>query len=258
MRVSSLGRRLLICPSRYAGYLASRFGRHSNTSAEHICIMKLEDFDTISDGELLPDIDSRIRRYLDRFFLCIPENDRPLRDILLQDFFEAIADEYESLIDCQRNIENINILLRFLTELSGQLNESDVWDYGCGTGLSLEVSAKLGFRITGIDRCAAMMKIASQRGMKVLSIDQLVAGHENSISKAFASYVLHLYPSERDLEVLWGAFRPGGVLVANFHKNRGISEVNDVMGKLHSSIIQLDGPAGSERHGDYFAYIKRN
>jgi ubiquinone/menaquinone biosynthesis C-methylase UbiE len=225
---------------------------------KHICIIKLEDSDAISDGELLVDLDCRVRRYLDRFYLSIPENDEPLRDILLQDFFEIIANEYESLIDCERNIENINILFHFIEEMSGPLEGSEVWDYGCGTGLSLEPAAKLGVKLTGIDRCEGMMKVGLERGMKVLSVEQLSNGYENSISKAFASYVFHFYPSERDLGILWKCFRPGGILVANFHKNRGVDEINEAMRKLRSSIIQLNGPANSERHGGYFAYIKRS
>src|SRR5689334_15964206 len=57
-----------------------------------------------------------LHRYLDRFYLLVPENDGDRRQKLLDEFFSFIARDYESLIDRDRNIDNIRNLLNFIKQ----------------------------------------------------------------------------------------------------------------------------------------------
>lgn len=198
----------------------------------------------------------KAHRYLDKFYLWTPENDSRRRQDVLDRFFELIANEYESLIDVQRNIENIRNLFEFLCELIDPIEGSIIVDYGCGTGLSIEPASGLDIELIGVDRCPTIRQIAASRGMKVWSPGELARQLNSPVHGAFASYVFHLLPHTYGLRLLWKRLKPGGVLVANFHKNQGIELVDSCLEERGGTIRQLHSPSGSERHGPYVAYLK--
>ena len=197
-----------------------------------------------------------LHRYLDRFYLLVPANDGGRRQKLLDEFFSFIARDYESLIDRDRNIDNIRNLLKFVNPYVPVPGEATIIDYGCGTGLSYIVAKEFRLNLIGLDRCPAMRAIASHRGMKVWNPGDLARQPSNSIDASLASYVFHLLPNTKELELLWARIKPGGILVANFHKDVGEDLVAHCLEPKGCSTVKLLPPHGSERHGSYFAFLK--
>jgi SAM-dependent methyltransferase len=198
----------------------------------------------------------KLHRYLDRFYLWVPENDDDQRQDLIDQLFQLIGDDYESLIDTTRNIENIRNLLLLVASQVGLSKGSTVVDYGSGTGLALKPAAELGLKLVGIERSFVMARKVTTAGMTVWSPGDLARQPKDSLPSAFASYVLHLLPHTNGLRLLWTRLRPGSVLVANFHKGEGIQLINDCLGRERSTILQLQSPDGSSHHGPYMAYVK--
>jgi SAM-dependent methyltransferase len=198
----------------------------------------------------------KARRYLDRFHLWTPDNNPRRRQEVLDRFFAFIADQYESLIDVERNLDNIRILLGFLNRLMGPIEAATIVDYGCGTGLSRSPASEFKVELVGVDRCPTMRRIASDRGMTTWGPGVLARQPKNSIDGALASYVFHLLPHSDGLRLLWARLKPGGMLVANFHKNQGMELVEACVREGQGLIHRLESPAGSERHGSYVAYLK--
>jgi trans-aconitate methyltransferase len=168
-----------------------------------------------------------------------------------------ISENYDSLVDVERNCHNISNLIGFLSERIDINKTATVMDYGCGTGLSVRALPNPGLRIIGFDRCSKMRMIAASRGLEVWSPDELVLQPTDFFAGAFASYVLHLHPHTLELELLWARLRSDGIFVANFHKNRGIEFANVLMRGLGATVKVLESPADSEIHGTYVAYLKR-
>jgi len=198
----------------------------------------------------------RLDRYLDRFYLWTAEDDFERRQEVLDGFFDLIAPEYESLINIQRNVENIRNLLGFLVQLVDPVEGGIIVDFGCGTGFSIEPASALGVQVIGVDRCPKMRAISGTRGMTVWNPEELASLPSDSLAGAFASYVLHSLAHTKELYLLWAGLKPGGVLVANFHKDQGIELVEACVRELQGTIKYLTPPAGSERHGPYIAFLK--
>lgn len=224
-------------------------------ASANICVFDL-DTDVAPLERLLPKLPGlQLHRYLDRFYLWIPESSEDLRQDLIDEFFQWIGDDYESLIDKDRNIENIRNLLQLLGSTVGL--GSDIVDYGSGTGLALGPAKEFGLRLIGIERSSAMAQRAIAAGMTVWNPGELARQPVESLPSAFASYVLHLLPHTNGLRLLWTRMRPGSALVANFHKAQGIERINDCLRHEGSAIIQLQSPDGSAMHGPYVAYVKQ-
>ena len=191
-------------------------------------------------------------RVLDRFYLLASE---PNRTSLQAAFFDYIAANYESLIDRNRNIQNIANLCTILGSLIGELDGVDIVDFGCGTGLSAKARPDLNF--IGVDRCGQMRQLAQGRGLNPLSLTEFSEVPDNSVQGALSSYVLHFGLSVNALETIWAKLAPGGALVANFHKGAGIHHTNDVFGRLGADTRQVFPEGDDGTHGPYFGYIKR-
>jgi trans-aconitate methyltransferase len=143
-----------------------------------------------------------------------------------------------------------------LLDTTSPIKDKIIADYGCGVGLSLELESEFQIRLVGFDYSARMRKIASERGMRVLSQKDLSCQPEGVFDGAFASYVFQLYPRPCELTDFWRLLKPGAALVANFHKNQGIDFVNDSLKLLRCSIRVLPTTTGAEPHGAYIAYVK--
>lgn len=252
MRASDLGRYLVICDENDSRAIRAFLGHKEKARYEHLSIFDAGD----RREELDRGVTMRryaIRRYLDRFYLCFRDGDSG--GDILRGFYDLIADEYELLIDRSRNIDNICNLLHFLDRIS-PINDKTIVDYGCGVGLSLELESEFHIHLVGFDWCTRMREIASSKGMRVFSPEDLLCQPEEAFDGAFASYVLHLFPKESDLTHFWRLLKRGGALVANFHKNQGIGFVNDCLNPLGCSTQVLQTVSGSEKHGAYIAYVK--
>jgi SAM-dependent methyltransferase len=261
MRVSDLGEQLLLCCDADARLLLPE----KMLSKQVAHIKGLQIFDLGSDNSeitelyntfnLIPNMD--LSRYLDRFHLLIRTDEIENRQKVLDIFFGLIACEYESLIDVQRNLDNIRNLLRFVKELTHLPEGSTIVDYGCGTGLSIKLIAEFNIKLIGVDSCPTMRQIAKSRGMVALGIGQLARKPKNSLDSAIASYVFHLLPQPDGLRLLWSRLKPEGVIVGNFHKNQGVEMVNSYIQALKGSVQLLESPNRFDKHGTYIAYLKK-
>lgn len=197
-----------------------------------------------------------LHRHLDKFYLLTPDESYSVRQQLLDSFFGLIASNYESLIDIERNKENIKNLISILQQSLDQLSRAKIIDYGCGTGLSLRVRESANVELIGVDSCPTMRQIAALRGMIVWSPGQLAQQPKDSLDGAFASYVFHLCPHTAGLRLLWSRLRYGGVFVANFHKGEGVKNVKQCIAELGGVSLALSSSL-SEKHGLYLAYLKQ-
>jgi len=255
MPVSKFGKQLFICLERDISSLhnlAKKLGRpiHKNGLAMWFssCIELSDDIGIDNKSEVL--------HLLDKFHILVPIKDTVLRKELFDRFFGLIADEYETLIDIDRNKENIKNLLRLVEHYLGNLKEMTVVDYGCGTGLSLDIAENHGLNIIGFDPCRIMLDIAKQRGMTIWSEDDISKQPHNSIDAAFSSYVFHLISEDESLRILYKVLKAGGILAANFHKNIGKNSTNRYLMQLGFKVLELSNFTARKWHGSYGVYIK--
>jgi SAM-dependent methyltransferase len=156
---------------------------------------------------------------MDRFDLVMPEPGEP-RERFLRSFFQAVADEYETLIDRERNADNIRTLIaRVRPARCGP-----VLDFGNGSGLSSAIAAEVGVELVGFDVCPAMRALAAAHGATVIDDAQLSGRAPSSFGGAFASYLLHLQPEPPQLRDVFRVLAQGAVFAANFHKGAGLLE----------------------------------
>lgn len=196
-------------------------------------------------------------KYLDQFLLLLPRNDPDRHLAVIEGFFSYISDQYESLIDSARNLGNIRVLTTHLRQvLSCGDGVLHIIDFGCGTGLSVDVDPSL--MIIGVDRCPEMRSQAAARGMKTLGMAEFATLPHHSFHGAFASYVLHLLPPEQDLEALWERIKPGGAFTANFHKDRGIDTVVPILARIGADVRFGEPSVLSRVHGSYITFYKPN
>lgn len=214
---------------------------------------------TSSDIELFDGTEIRDRlkviRYLDHFYLLAPENPPHLRQLYIN-FFELIGGEYEALIDVNCNKENIENLLRLLGRYVNPLKGAKVIDYGCGTGLSLDIAQQHKINIVGFDPSPVMRHIAARREMLVWDDIEIAHQPYNSIDAAFSSYVFHFLSRDESLQILFKLLKPQGVLVANFHKNLNRDKIDKHLTRLGFDVSIPSNFATHKRHGSYVAYTK--
>jgi predicted TPR repeat methyltransferase len=162
-------------------------------------------------------------RLLDQFYL--PEqHDAATTDA----FFTRIADDYEGLVDAERNISNLVNLLREIIRRSGAGGRPlRILDFGCGTGLSKVALTHIAdsttnINLLGFDRCARMREIATRRGLQVLPVvacaDLDKLREAEPFDGAVASYVFHFGVDDVCFNALHGVLRRGGTLAGNYHK----------------------------------------
>jgi SAM-dependent methyltransferase len=258
MSLLNLNQYLLVCHEKDAGLLLTAdLQLEPVLQVRDLCLFKIDIGISELKKALNPIPHFSLNRYLDKFYIWTPAEDLEHRQKVLDKFFQIIAEQYELLIDVGRNLENINNLLGFLSDMLDPINGSIIVDYGCGTGLSVGLASNLNIKLIGVDRCPKMRQISASKGMTVWSIGELARQLPNSLDGAFASYVFHLLPHTKGLELLWSRLRPGGIIAANFHKNQGVELVETCIRNLRGSIINLPNPAESERHGSYVAYKKQ-
>ena len=194
-------------------------------------------------------------RCLDRFELVLPL-DSARRTRVLCGFFDAIAADYDELIEASRNLANIGLMLdRLLAE--GVPGGLPVLDFGAGGGLSLDAAAQRGLNVLGFDVCAGMRDLARRRGMLVDDPDDLAARAGHSLGGGFASYVLHLEPCPPSLPDVWRCLAPGAAFVGNFHKARGLERFTRFAHEMGIEVEHLPPVPGAEHHGPFAICRKR-
>lgn len=194
----------------------------------------------------------RLDRYLDRFHLALPDDDEE-REQLVTEFFEWIADEYGQLIDCDRNIENIDNLCHLLQRCGVGKKGQLLLDFGCGTGLAARSSGCGQATIVGFDQSPTMRQIARRAGMTVWSHADLARQPPGAIDGAFASYVFHTATGAGSVRLVVARMVPDGFFTVNFHKERGRDWADKLLQSLGMHTI-LEEPGDTARHGSYVVY----
>ena len=198
----------------------------------------------------------RLMNYLDYFYLVVPINSPAKHKQLFNNFFRFLGPMYESFIDVDRNKENIENLMMILENHFFIKDSAKVLDYGCGTGISLDIAHNHKANIIGFDPCDVMCHIATKRGMEVWDVFEMEKQPCSSIDAAFSSYVFHLLEENEYLDVLSNILKPQGVLVVNFHKNQGRKWADKYFTQRGFKIFVPSSFKSFECHGPYVAYIK--
>jgi len=181
---------------------------------------------------------------MDRFDLLLPEPGEP-RDRFLRSFFQGVAAEYDSLIDRERNTENIRTLIERVRPAAG----GPVLDYGNGTGLSAAIAAEFGVELVGFDVCPGMRALAAAHSATVIDEARLHALAPGSFGGAFASYVLHLQPAPPQLSEVFRVLGPGALFAANFHKGAGLADFHAYARATGFEIVSEAAYAAESVHG---------
>ncbi len=197
-------------------------------------------------------------RIMDHFYLWTPSFAARERQLLLDALFEIAAAEFSHIVHPNQNRENIRNLLASIVQHYGGLNELRILDFGCGPGLSAAVAHDYGLELTGYDRCPKMRALAVQRGLRVLTPEEFATLPVAKFDATFASYVLHLGPSQGDLVRLWELLKPDGIVVANFHKDHGLSEVTACFAALGAETRKIEHAHSRFKHGSYWLYAHRS
>ena len=93
-------------------------------------------------------------------------------------------------------------------------------------------------------------------GMDVLAPEEVRSLEGEEFAGGFASYVLHLDPRPADLRSVLSTFGPGGVLVANVHKDRGLETLRSYLSDAGCDSEPLP-PPDRDVHGSYLAIYAR-
>lgn len=190
--------------------------------------------------------------YLDYFLIVLPDN-YALQSIIWEDFYTYYGDFYENMVDINNNLKCIRNLYSYIKQTVNVTNVTNILDYGCGSGLSININATC--NLIGYEPNEKMRKQAVAKGMKILDSQQLCSLPNDYIDAIFSSYVFHMGIKYSDIEILHRIIRRDGIIVANFYKDINYSYVNDFFiqkGFCVKKILGLD-----ERFGCIYEYQKK-
>lgn len=190
--------------------------------------------------------------YLDRFLIVLPE-DYALQSLIWEEFYSYYGDLYESMIDVHNNIECIKKLYSYIRQNIEVTNETKILDYGCGSGLAININANC--NLIGYEPNRKMRKQAIDKGMEVLDRQKLFKLSNDYIDAVFSSYVFHMGINDSDIEILSRIIRRNGIIVANFYKNINHLRVKEAFIKSGFRVKQIIG--FDERFGCVYEYRKK-
>jgi SAM-dependent methyltransferase len=196
-----------------------------------------------------------VGKILDRYWICT-DSDPLQNELMISSFFDDLSGEYREIIEPARNAENVRHLLWLLLDHLGA-PAGTLLDFGCGPGVSRALVAERGRSVVGVDLSRRMRELAAETGMDVIAPEEVRSFDGEEFAGAFASYVLHLDPRPADLRPVLSTLRPGGVLVANVHKDRGLETLRSYLDGAGCDSEPLP-PPGQDVHGSYLAIHVRN
>jgi SAM-dependent methyltransferase len=129
------------------------------------------------------------------------------------EFSEALFGAYR-----EWTLEQARLKLRLLEATAGELAPGRALDVGCSSGAWLEVSAKRGWRATGIEPGAQTAAAARERGLDVRTgtleaLAPTLAGEQFDLI-TYWDVLEHLRDPRRELELAATLLAPDGVLAA--------------------------------------------
>jgi SAM-dependent methyltransferase len=188
---------------------------------------------------------------MDCFWLFLPD-DYLQQAVLWRDFYRCFGEYYEDLIDDRWNIECIGMLVSHIDARTGFHRAKRILDFGCGSGLSTKV--KVQGKILGYEPVDEMRKQAQQRGMELLTREEIQNMPDNTFDAVFSSYVFHMAVLDGDIELVLGRMKQGAIWVANFYKNINLEYVNAVFIRNGCRLKRLR--VQEERYGAVYEYQK--
>lgn len=190
--------------------------------------------------------------YLDCFLIVLPEK-YELQSVIWEDFYLYYGDFYESMIDINNNINCIRSLSFYIQENIDMTYITNVLDYGCGSGLSVNI--EVNYNLIGYEPNEKMRRQAVEKGMQVLDLQQFYSLPASYVDAVFSSYVFHMGIKEYDIEMLSRIIRKNGIIVANFYKGVNCLFVNDAFEKKGFNVKKVIGL--DERFGCVYEYRKK-
>jgi SAM-dependent methyltransferase len=186
----------------------------------------------------------------------IQQRNRLIQQALYIEFFDYIGDDYESLIDVNRNSGNISVLLDLLRQRIGNLAGKILLDFGCGTGLAITQLQAAKARFIGVDQSPHMLDIARCRGMEAIDVAALNSWGSR-FDGAIASYVLHLVSDEAVIKAVASSLKSGATLVGNFHKGANVEWVDRMFNQFGCSALHFPQLGPETSHGMYVGFTKK-
>lgn len=135
--------------------------------------------------------------------------------------YDLFAEVYD--LDSQTNIWNALYERPEMLRLLGDVQNLDVLDAGCGSGLLTQALIQRGARVTGIDNSNCMLNIARSRltGQAILQevdLNQPLPFEDNHYDRIAASLVIHYLANWPALASEFSrVLKPGGQLVISTH-----------------------------------------
>lgn len=193
-----------------------------------------------------------VLHYLDNFLILLPQDCITQRRIW-GSFYHSFGTIYEKLIDIEQNLECIKWMLQYIDQNMEIRFPKKVLDYGCGTGISMEIGYN--GMILGYEPIEAMRTQAIKKGMRVFCKSNIHSLPDGYFDAFFASYVFHMAINEQDVLQIFSKVRVDAVGVANFYK--GINEVvvNNIFQKLNFTVRKIEGI--DERFGPMYEYRRK-
>lgn len=191
-----------------------------------------------------------LMHYLDHFLLIIPD-DYYQQEELWRDFYKCFGSYYEYLINNESNIECIRTLLKYIHNQKKIKKTDVILDFGCGSGLATKVSTPA--KILGYEPVDEMRVQAQQRGMKLLTKEDIYYLQENTFDAVFSSYVFHMVVCEEDIALILSKMKKDALWIANFYKNINIEYINTIFRKYGYTPKKLKI---EERYGAMYEYRK--
>ncbi|MFA5172937.1 MAG: class I SAM-dependent methyltransferase [Candidatus Paceibacterota bacterium] len=142
--------------------------------------------------------------------------------------YNELAKEYESraesLFDVTRNaMDNFSFFIK---------SKGLILDVGCGVGVAMNILAKKGFKLIGLDLSQKMIDFAKKRnpGIKIIKGDFLKTEFDEKFDAILTFAFIHLFPKSevpKIFDKIKSILKPGGVALISstekFESKEGIS-----------------------------------
>lgn len=142
------------------------------------------------------------------------------RDVV--NFYSKWAEDYDRQMLDELGYTSPNTIAQMLHRFAAD-RQSQVFDVGCGTGLTSKLLSELGYtKIDGLDLSPEMIEVARQRGiyrkLVVADITVPLAIEDNYYDAVISSGTFtHGHVGPEPLDELFRILRPGGILACTVH-----------------------------------------
>ncbi len=169
---------------------------------------------------------------------------------------ESYYDEFASWYERARGRGYHAFLDRMeIATAAPHINEREILEAGCGTGLVLEGLARLAKRAVGVDISAGMLEKARERGLEVVkgSVTDLPFADDSFDAVVSFKVLAHVPDLRRALAECARVTRPGGTLVLEFYNRNSIRYL---VKKLKPAHKVAEGTFDTQVHTAYHTWTE--